>query len=172
MKFCVFGFTKPSVKVAKAKNNLSPNPFSFEESLKCYEEAVNSFKYVEVYFLVDFGFGAEIPFYKAVKLEEFGYITVPWVTIQAADIDIRNKKIIRWYPRIRRGVILKLKGFSESFDDPMKGFKRFMYYYDSKLKCDLFYNIDDQINVFVTNTQICISINNNPKTKYCRKYKF
>lgn len=169
MKYCVFGFKEKCPKAAKAKNNLSTDPFSFEKSLKSYQFAVESLKYSKVYFLVDFGYGDIVPFYKSISIDEANYNIIPWILIEQSTIS--DNDVVKTNDAIHGKICLKLKGFTETFEDSIKAFERFDYYYRTKIKCELYCGVFDKDNVFITDTKKCMKISNDINTKYCRKFR-
>lgn len=165
MKYCVFGFKKEFPKVAKSKNNLSPDPFSLSTSAIAYEKAINSGEYAEVYFLVDFGY-AEVPFWRAVDVDYFGDTVTPWILISMCEV---KKNKAKSNPMISK-LTLKLKGFSEEYKNIYAGMSRFDYYMESNLKCDLYAEIFQRPEKFITSTNMEIHRQKEQKF-YCRKYR-
>lgn len=165
MKYCVFGFKKEFPKVAKSKNNLSPDPFSLEKSAEAYEIAINSGEYTEIYFLVDFGY-AEVPFWRAVDVDYFGDSFVPWILISMYKL---SKGSMRSNPMVSK-LHLKLKGFTEEYQNIYAGILRFNYYMESKIKCELYADIFNKTERFITSTNTEIHKQDERKF-YCRKYR-
>jgi hypothetical protein len=166
MKYCVFGFHEESPKIAKAKNNLSKDPFSLATSYESYVDAVKSGKFKTIYFLVDFGWAKNISFWKAVDVNYFGKDNAnPWLMIEM------NKNGKSAGPMIK-SMRLELKGFSEKYLIAYSAFTKFNKYIEMKIKCELYAEIFGNENKFITDSATEIRRKKNNSNFYCRKYKF
>jgi hypothetical protein len=164
MKYCVFGFDSEFPKTAKAKNNLSTDPFSLEKSYEAYQDAIKSEKYKSIYFLVDFGWANDISFWKAVDINYFGdNMIVSWILISMH----KNGEEIN---PVTESVHLELKGFSESYKSVYTALVKFNKYLEMKIKCDFYADIF-RVDKFITNTGREIHKEKRMLNCYCRKYK-
>ncbi len=164
MKYCVFGFDSEFPKIAKAKNNLSSDPFSLEKSYEAYTSAINSKKYKSIYFLVDFGWANDISFWKAVNINYFGNDTVtPWILISMYKNGEESNPVTK-YAR------LELKGFNEKYENVYNALVKFNKYIEMEIKCVFFADIFGN-DKFITNSGKEIHREKRKLNYYCRKYK-
>lgn len=164
MKYCVFGFDSEFPKTAKAKNNLSADPFSLEKSYEAYQNAIKSEKYKSIYFLVDFGWASDISFWKAVSINYFGKDSaIPWMLISMYKNGEETNPVTS-YAR------LELKGFSEKYQNVYNALVRFNKYIEMEIKCDLYVDIFRN-NKFITDSSREIQKEKRKLNHYCRKYK-
>lgn len=174
MKYCIFGFNTYKPTVAKAKNNLATDPFNYDKCVKEYNDIVESKTYKHIYFLVDFGIPGGVPFFsKPINIAMFGYDVIPWVLISYSYTLEYKDGIIPVASNIMlNNIRLKMKGFTEKFnsDHVIEAFERYNYYITNRYKCELYADIFDKNNVFISNTEIDICKNRLDKI-YCKKYR-
>jgi hypothetical protein len=164
MKYCVFGFANEFPKTAKAKDNLSTDPFSLEKSRKSYENAILSRKYKTIYFIVDFGLADNISFWKAVDINYFGNDMVnPWMLISMYKNGEETNPVTKY-------IHLELKGLKESYEDVYSALAKFNKYIEMKIKCDFYADIF-RIDKFITNSSTEIHKEKHISNYYCKKYK-
>lgn len=173
MKFCVFGVRKfKDYYNISARKNLSNNPYDFFESLHSYEHSISTKKYARIFFLVDFGYEREWPyFFKGITYDEYNFTPLPWMMLATHSVNNPDEFMLTPLK-----ITLKLKGFKEEFKNAIEAMRRYEYFIQNKIKCGMYVDIDAKHDIFATNSSVDIVKNklNNKLSEaniYCRKYK-
>ena len=165
MKYCVFGSNK-NIKTLKSVNNLTINSYDFEKALNDYKNICNSKVFKHVYFLVDFGEIKDNPLIRGISMNQFNLTMIPWLLLNVYDT---NED--KYYNPFISKIYLKMKGFTEEYEDPILGFKRFIFYLNKEYQSELYCDFLNKSYIYITSCNRMYTKRKHNFFKYCKKYK-